>query len=78
MSRKKSEIDFEESLDKINRIVEEMESGGLSLEESLKRFEEGVLLTQHCQKALQAAEQKVQILLNESELVDFNMPSEKL
>ena len=78
MSRKKSEIDFEESLDKINRIVEEMESGGLSLEESLKRFEEGVLLTQHCQKALQVAEQKVQILLNESELVDFNTPSEKL
>ena len=52
-----------------------MENGGLSLEESLKEFEQGIKLIQSCQKSLTDAEQKVEILLSKSTLakpVDFD------
>ncbi len=57
---------FEESLAELEQLVERMEQGHLPLEESLKLFERGVQLTRHCQKALQEAEQKVRILLEEN------------
>ena len=63
MPRKKSTILFEDSLKGLEEIVEQLEQGDISLEESLKSFEQGVNLTRTCQKALQEAEQKVQILL---------------
>ncbi len=44
-----------------------MESGELSLEEALSRFEEGVALARHCQQALRQAEQRVQQLMNDNE-----------
>lgn len=63
MSRKKSESpSFEESLGELEALVERMESGDLSLEESLSAFERGIALTRSCQQALQAAEQRVEIL----------------
>lgn len=65
-SDKDSSFDFEKSLAELEQLVEQMEQGDLSLEESLKQFERGIALTRACQQALQAAEQKVQILLNES------------
>ncbi len=55
--------DFEAALAELEALVEKMEQGELSLEESLAQFERGVQLTRSCQQALQAAEQKVQILL---------------
>lgn len=55
--------DFEKSLRELETIVERMEQGELSLDESLKQFERGVALTRSCQSALQQAEQKVEILL---------------
>lgn len=63
MSKKKSEsASFEASLSELEALVEQMEGGELSLEESLSAFERGVALTRSCQQALQAAEQKVEIL----------------
>jgi exodeoxyribonuclease VII small subunit len=63
MSKKKSESpSFEESLGELEALVERMESGELSLEESLSAFERGIALTRSCQQALQAAEQRVEIL----------------
>lgn len=56
-------FNFETALEELNEIVTKMEQGGLSLEDSLKCFEKGIALTRRCQKALQEAEQKVQILL---------------
>ena len=56
---------FEESLEKLSRLVEKMESGDLSLEESLKIFEEGIKLSKDCQNALSEAEKKVEALLLE-------------
>lgn len=58
--------DFEKSLAELEQIVAQMESGELSLDESLKQFERGVVLARSCQQALQAAEQKVEILLKKS------------
>jgi exodeoxyribonuclease VII small subunit len=58
--------DFEKSLAELEQIVERMEQGELSLDESLKQFERGVALTRSCQTALQQAEQKVEILLSKN------------
>lgn len=60
---KSSKIDFEKSLAELEQLVEEMESGDLSLDESLAKFEKGVALTKTCQQALKEAEQRVNILL---------------
>ncbi len=61
MTAKKS-FNLEKSLAELESLVGTMEQGELSLEESLKSFERGVLLTRTCQQALQEAEQKIQIL----------------
>ncbi len=56
---------FEESLAQLEALVEELESGELPLEQALAAFERGVSLTRQCQAALQAAEQKVEMLVSE-------------
>lgn len=66
MPRKKSTTLCEDSLEELEQLVEQMEQGEISLEESLKSFERGVKLTSTCQKALQDAEQKIQILLEKN------------
>ncbi len=55
-------LDFEQALKELEGLVERLEQGELTLEESLKSFERGIELTRQCQQALQAAEQKVEIL----------------
>jgi exodeoxyribonuclease VII small subunit len=56
---------FEESLKKLETIVDRLEKGDLSLDDSLKLFEEGVGLSAACKKELDAAEGKVQILMKQ-------------
>lgn len=66
-------LSFEASLTELNRLVEALESGQLSLEASLQAFEQGIKLTRECQQALTQAEQRVKTLLQvdaESALVD--------
>ena len=60
---------FEESLQRLEGIVKEMEKGDLPLEQSLKLFEEGVSLSALCRKELEAAEGRVEILLKDDERV---------
>lgn len=55
-------VPFEEALQKLESIVEAMESGELSLEQLLSKFEEGARLAKTCQKQLEAAEVRVQRL----------------
>ena len=67
--------DFEASLKELETLVETMEKGDLSLEDSLSHFERGVQLSRTCQQALKEAEQKVDILMKKSgqdELVPFD------
>jgi exodeoxyribonuclease VII small subunit len=65
MTTKKS-YPFEQSLVKLENLVEKMEAGDLTLEDSLKTFEEGIRLTRECQQALSQAEQKVKMLVEEN------------
>ena len=65
MARKKTAVDFEQSLGALQTLVERLESGDLSLEDSLSAFEQGVTLTRECQLALTQAEQKVSQLLEQ-------------
>lgn len=65
MAKKRSSPpDFEQTLAELETLVEKMEQGELSLDESLQSFERGIQLTRTCQQALQEAEQKVQLLLD--------------
>jgi exodeoxyribonuclease VII small subunit len=67
---KNKKLDLEKSLIALEAIVEELEDGDIPLEKALKQFEQGIKLSRECQTALQAAEQKVQILLD-GQLKDF-------
>ena len=67
MSKKQTQPDFEKSLAELEGLVETLEKGELSLEETLKQFERGMSLTKHCQEALKSAEQRVEILLGDGE-----------
>ncbi len=58
---------FEEALTRIDEIVRALEKGDLSLEESVKRFEEGVKLSKNCLKMLEEAQRKVDILMADEE-----------
>jgi exodeoxyribonuclease VII small subunit len=70
---------FEESLKKLETIVEQLEKGDLSLEESIKLFEEGVGLSAACKKEIDTAEGKVQILIKQRDgsLKTEPFPTEK-
>ncbi|MBT8039958.1 MAG: exodeoxyribonuclease VII small subunit [Xanthomonadales bacterium] len=64
MTKKTDKLpDFEKSLEELEGLVEQLESGDLSLDESLKQFKRGVELTRHCQGVLEKAQQTVEQLL---------------
>lgn len=62
MTSKPKAFDVEKALSDLEGLVEALEEGKLSLEESLERYERGVALARSCEQALQQAEQKVQAL----------------
>lgn len=66
MATKTTDFNFEQALGELNSLVEQLETGKLSLEQSLSAFERGIKLTRECQQALTHAEQKVQILLEKN------------
>ncbi len=59
----KKEDKFEVQLEKLQGIVRKLESGDFSLEESIKKFEEGMALAKECQDRLNKAEQRIEILV---------------
>lgn len=67
MARDSKPIDFEAALEELEALVEQMEAGELTLEDSLKAFERGVKLTRDCQKALRDAELRVQVLTEDDQ-----------
>lgn len=63
MSKKKAEIpDFEAAMQALETIVGQMEKGDLTLEQQLQMYEQGMALSRQCERALKAAEQRVQVL----------------
>lgn len=72
------EINYEESIKKLEKIVSDLEKGKLPLEDSLKKYEEGVKLASACTKKLNEAKRKIEVLVkkrgapDELELKSFN------
>ncbi len=81
MPRKIGTLKFEGALTELEALVESMEQGNLSLEESLKAFERGIELTRTCQRALEEAEQKVNVLTQKQGVLEpqpfANEPDER-
>ena len=81
MARKTHKINFETSIAALEELVEKMERGEFSLEQSLKQFEHGVSLARACQQALREAEQKVLQLTKdgngEETLSPFSTPEDE-
>lgn len=71
MSDEKNPIDFERALAELNDLVEKMEKGSLTLQDSLHNFEKGISLIRQCQQELQDAEQKVKILTAQQKLESY-------
>ena len=69
---KKDTLNFEVSLQKLEKIIEKLEDGDISLEESVKSFEQGIGLVKECQKQLSQAELKVKKLLDNGDTVDLD------
>jgi exodeoxyribonuclease VII small subunit len=72
---------FEDSVARLEKIVEEMESGSLNLEDMIAKFEEGQKLLQFCSKRLNEVEKKVEVLVKKgdktvSEDLDEEQPTE--
>ncbi len=70
-------INFDGALEKLEALVEQLESGKLSLEEALQVFEEGVKLSLYCQQELKKTDGKVKTLLQklngELEIIEFEL-----
>jgi len=62
---KKSTSSIESKLNDLEKILEELESGNLELDESLKKFEKGINLSRECQKTLEEAELKIKVLMGD-------------
>ncbi len=62
-----SELKFDQALERLEKIVREMEGEGLSLEETLKKYEEGVKLSRFCLATLDQAEKKIEILIRDAQ-----------
>ena len=70
---KEDDVNFEAAMLELEKLVSQMEHGDLSLDDSLKAFERGVLLTRHCQKSLAEAELKVKMLSAEGVMDDLDV-----
>ena len=57
------DITFEKAMEKLEKIVEDLESGAFSLDDSLKKYEEGVNFSKACREKLEKAKQKIEILM---------------
>ncbi len=68
-------LDFEAAMNELEALVSHLESGDLPLEISLQEFEKGIQLSRRCQKALNNAEQRVKVLLDDQEQ-DFQSVTE--
>jgi len=62
-------LTFEQALAKLTALVQTLESGDLALEESVAAFEQGVLLSRHCEMLLNQADQRLQVLDEQGQVV---------
>jgi exodeoxyribonuclease VII small subunit len=75
MPVKEKEMKFEEALDKLEKTVQKLESGDLTLDQAIKTFEEGTELRKFCEEKLKETERKVEMIIKNKISSD---PSKKL
>ena len=75
---KNQQMDFEKAIKNLEEIVNKLESGGLSLDQSLAKFTEGVKLVKFCNKRLDRAEKKIELVLKEDEEYSDTVPFEDI
>lgn len=63
VSKMEKNLNFEQSIEKLEKIAEELESGELSLDDSIKKFEDGMKLSKKCTEYLENAEKRINILI---------------
>ena len=69
---------FEDNMEKLEKIVTELEKGNLNLDDSIAKFEEGIKISKDCNKILEDAEKKITILLEkDGEIKEENFASEE-
>lgn len=61
------ELNFEEVMEQLEKIIQELEKGELNLDDSIKKFEEGMLLSKKCNQFLEVAEKKITKLIKETD-----------
>ena len=73
-------LSYEESMNELEKVVKELESNELTLDESIKKFEKGMELSKHCSKLLEGAEKKISVLVEKGDgtntLEDFKLPED--
>ena len=60
-------MSFEENVEQLEKIVQELEKGDLNLDESIKKFEEGMNLSKKCNEILEEAEKKITVLIKKDD-----------
>ena len=63
-------MNFEENMESLEKIVQELEKGELNLDESIKKFEEGMNLSKKCNEILEEAEKKITILIKKDDKIE--------
>lgn len=67
-------LDFESALEKLQKIVEDLEKGGLSLDQTLSEFSQGMKLLKFCHQKLDKAEKKIELMLKEDDQFTEEIP----
>ena len=70
LDKKIDELSYEEAFEKLHKIVKLLEEGNVSLDESIKYYEQGIILKNHCEEKLKNAEVKIQNVLDKSGKID--------
>ena len=71
-------VNFEDNMEKLEKIVSELEKGDLNLDESITKFEDGIRISKECNTILEEAEKKITILLEkDGEVKEENFTAEE-
>ena len=63
-------MNFEENIEQLEKVVQELEKGDLNLDESIKKFEEGMNLSKKCNEILEEAEKKITVLIKKDDKIE--------
>lgn len=77
MSKEIKDLSFEKAMEELEEIVNKLEEGGLSLEDSLDKFSRGIKLIKYCNEKLSETEEKIEVLIKEDDELQRIVPFEE-